>query len=356
MWEIGLQDDALVVSSGERFRVLSSAVFNGGYQEISAIVNIHVGLDYDHEDPIRDLINRIKKMGFDPDDAIGMMTAVDMENAVIEEGKDLTAVITGGLTNPATADFGTINIIILTKGYMTEPAMANAIITATEAKTAALIDLDARVGGINGTSFVTGTTTDSVAIASFGREGADVIEYAGLATQVGSEIGRLVRCGVKRAIELQDGTVVKRKVIDRLSERGIYLDDMAEVGMALYIGNDFGSVKEKLISGIEHALKDVNVESLIIAAMRLEEEADSGRLYGLNDPDPVYLVADELIGIGIAEYIAGSRGLFNFTRYDQQKPGILSTLGPYLDDAIGGLVAGVMSDIFNREEVCFDDE
>jgi alpha-ribazole phosphatase CobZ len=111
----------------------------------------------------------------------------------------------------------------------------------------------------------------------------------------------------------------------------------------------------KLKSGIKDALMDVNIESLMLASMRLDEEADSGRIYGLNDPDPVYLLADELIGIAIAEYIAGSRGLFNFTCYDQQKPGILSILGPYLDDAIGGLVAGVMSDIFNREEVCFDD-
>ena len=357
MWEIRQFEDAIAISSSESFRALSSAVYNGGYRECAAIVNVHVGLDYDHEDPIADLIKRISEMGFDPEKSIGMMTAVDMENAVIEEGDGVTAVITAGLSNPATADFGTINIILLTAGFMTEAAMANAIITATEAKTAALIDLDARTGDIKRTSFVTGTTTDSVVVASFGDENSDLIEYTGLATPIGAEIGRLVKKGVRRAIELQEKISLKRKVIDRLHERGINLDDMVDCGMSLYIGDDPASVSGRLKSGIEDALMDVNIESLMIAAMRLEEEVYAGRICGLNDPDPVYLLADELIGIAIAEYIAGSRGLFNFTQYDQKKPGILSKLGPFLDDAIGGLVAGVMSDIFNHDvEACPDGE
>jgi len=349
MWEIRQFEDAILISSSERFRALSSAVHNGGYREGVAIVNVHVGLDYDHEDPIADLINRISEMGFHPEKSIGMMTAVDMKNAIIEEGGGVTAVITGGLTNTATADFGTINIILLTTGFMTEAAMANAIITATEAKTAALIDLDARTGDIKRTSFVTGTTTDSVVVASFGDENSDLIEYTGLATPIGAEIGRLVKKGVGRAIELQEKISLKRKVIDRLSERGIKLDDMVDCGMTLYIGDNPESVRSRLEAGIENALRDVNICSLMIAAMRLEEEADAGRIYGLDHPDPVYLLADELIGITIAEYLAGSRGLFNFTQYDQKKPGILSRLGPFLDDAVGGLVAGVMSDMFNHE-------
>ncbi|HEC57498.1 MAG TPA: hypothetical protein ENI32_06420 [Candidatus Syntrophoarchaeum butanivorans] len=356
MWKITRGDETIVVSSEGPFRVLSSAVLNGGYRTASGIVNVHVGMDYDHEDPVEYLRTKARELGLDPDTTIGMMTAVDMENGVIEEGDGVTAVITAGLSNPAVADTGTINIILLVNAHLTESAMANAIITATEAKTAALIDLDVRTGDINGTSFITGTTTDAVAVASFGDESPSRIEYAGLATPIGSEIGRLVRRGVKRAIELQEGISPRRKPIDRLRERGIRLDDMLDLGIALYIGDEPESVREELRSGIEKALEDVNIESLIVAAMRLEEEAAAGRIYGLNHTDPVYLLADELIGIAIAEYIAGSRGLFNFARYDQKKPGILSRLGPYLDDAIGGLVAGVMSDLFNRKEDARDGE
>ena len=47
--------------------------------------------------------------------------------------------------------------------------------------------------------------------------------------------------------------------------------------------------------------------------------------------------------MAIAEYIGGTCARFEFTRYDQKKPGILSTLGPFLDDAVAGLIAGCTS-------------
>jgi phosphatidylglycerophosphatase A len=49
----------------------------------------------------------------------------------------------------------------------------------------------------------------------------------------------------------------------------------------------------------------------------------------------------------IANYIAGARGIFEYIRYDQAKPGILRTLGPIANDAIGGLIAGVSSKIYS---------
>jgi len=60
------------------------------------------------------------------------------------------------------------------------------------------------------------------------------------------------------------------------------------------------------------------------------------------------LVADELLGLSIADYIAGVRGIFEFTRFDQTKPGILEKLGPITNDAVGGLVAGVSSNVYSR--------
>jgi phosphatidylglycerophosphatase A len=60
------------------------------------------------------------------------------------------------------------------------------------------------------------------------------------------------------------------------------------------------------------------------------------------------LVTDELLGMTIANYIAGARGIFEFVRFDQAKPGILKKLGPITNDAIGGLVAGVSSNMYTR--------
>ncbi len=60
------------------------------------------------------------------------------------------------------------------------------------------------------------------------------------------------------------------------------------------------------------------------------------------------MVADEILGIAIANYIGGARGVFEFVRFDQAKPGILKKLGPITNDAIGGLVAGVSSNVYTR--------
>jgi alpha-ribazole phosphatase CobZ len=90
---------------------------------------------------------------------------------------------------------------------------------------------------------------------------------------------------------------------------------------------------------------------LIVAAYLTQQEAEAGRIPGLTKE--VFLgrpglVADELIGMAIAGYIAGARGLFEFTRFDQAKPGILKKLGPMTNDAVGGLVAGVSSNMYTR--------
>ena len=66
----------------------------------------------------------------------------------------------------------------------------------------------------------------------------------------------------------------------------------------------------------------------------------------INKEDPASLVADEILGMSIANYIGGTNALFNFKRYDTEKPGILSKLDPMLDDIVGGLIAGIMTKIY----------
>jgi phosphatidylglycerophosphatase A len=52
--------------------------------------------------------------------------------------------------------------------------------------------------------------------------------------------------------------------------------------------------------------------------------------------------------MAIAECIGGTYARFEFTRYDQKKPGILSKLGPFLDDAVAGLIAGCTSRLYSE--------
>jgi len=47
-------------------------------------------------------------------------------------------------------------------------------------------------------------------------------------------------------------------------------------------------------------------------------------------------------------YISGFKGHFDYTRFDQQKPGILGSLGPFLDDIVAGLIGGVSAKMYDR--------
>ncbi|WP_297090026.1 alpha-ribazole phosphatase CobZ [Thermococcus sp.] len=136
------------------------------------------------------------------------------------------------------------------------------------------------------------------------------------------------------------------ELLQKLENHGVTLDAVLDTAMALYIGDDRGDVREKLRKLMLRYLNDVNVQSLLTAALLLEENF---RVEG----DPVNLVADELIGIDIAEYIGGKMALFNFFYYDTRKPGILAELPPFLDDAVGGFIAGCMTKLF---EGGFDDQ
>lgn len=126
---------------------------------------------------------------------------------------------------------------------------------------------------------------------------------------------------------------------------------MIESALVLYTPYDEVDV-EKSTEEIKRRLKkviidqcsDINVQVLIAAAIYLDDEIEKGTL-GIDD-DPASLLSDELIGIAIAEYIGGKKALFNIIRYDKEKPAILSKLNVFLDDAIGGLIAGCMTKLF----------
>jgi alpha-ribazole phosphatase CobZ len=104
------------------------------------------------------------------------------------------------------------------------------------------------------------------------------------------------------------------------------------------------SLRQKVVK----AFADPNVSSLLLSAVLLEEELYWKRKNSEISEDPVFLLSDEIIGMAIAEYIGGTCARFEFTRYDQKKPGVLSTLGPFLDDAVAGLIAGCTSRLYTE--------
>ena len=136
----------------------------------------------------------------------------------------------------------------------------------------------------------------------------------------------------------------------RLEKKKITLDAIVEAAMGLYVSHGMpeqqaaDEIKEK----IQKYLDDPNVSSLLVGAILLEDELYVNRKNSEIADDPVFLLSDEIIGMAIAECIGGTYARFEFTRYDQKKPGILATLGPFLDDAIAGLIAGCTSRLYSE--------
>lgn len=147
-------------------------------------------------------------------------------------------------------------------------------------------------------------------------------------------------------------------LLEYLEKQGLKLTDLITTALELYVPHPGVGTKEEAAKLLEEefykALSDVNVSCLIIACFRAEDDAKSGLVPGLTKERFLGrpgLVADELLGMTIANYIAGAKGIFEFIRFDQAKPGILKKLGPIVNDAIGGLVAGVSSNMYTRTQV-----
>ncbi|MEM4733329.1 MAG: alpha-ribazole phosphatase CobZ [Candidatus Bathyarchaeia archaeon] len=144
-------------------------------------------------------------------------------------------------------------------------------------------------------------------------------------------------------------------LVEYLEKKGIKLEDLISAALELFVPHP-GVETEKEASELlreefYEVLSDVNVSCLVVACFRAQEDAENGLIPGLSKERFMGrpgLVADELLGLAIANYIAGVRGVFEFTRFDQAKPGILKKLGPITNDAIGGLVAGVSSNMYTK--------
>lgn len=360
--EITVDSDYVSLISENSLRVISSAVLNGGITETKSILNYQVDDDFNHSKPEEYLKEKLENLEL-PDSTVGMLTAAVVENASIvseqREDFEVKTVVTAGITNPLTAGVSdsastkpsTINTIVLVDGDMKTRAMIDTIRTITEAKTVALKELDLR--DKNGKNTATGTATDAIVIGTTKR--GEKAEYAGPVTLQGNLIGKTVRKAVKNAL-IKNGFDPSRPLSKRLEERGLPMKLLIETSEEAFVIHPDSKSEEDITKNLEDelkkAMKDINVASLIISGLRLEEDGKKGLIPNLSvekyKSDPVDLLADEILGMRIANYINGSKGVFEFARIDREKPGILEELDPFLDDIIGGLIGGVCSKTYER--------
>ncbi len=150
--------------------------------------------------------------------------------------------------------------------------------------------------------------------------------------------------------------MAKRDIRDVLENAGIPMDDIVDSALELYFPHPGVETREKAEAvfrkELDLALSDPNLAVLIYAGVLLESEGGRANIPNLNqsdyENDLTCLIADEVLGMSIAKYVGGYKGVFDYVRYDKAKPGILGRLGPFMDDVVAGLIGGVSSNMYTR--------
>ncbi|WNY27390.1 alpha-ribazole phosphatase CobZ [Methanolapillus ohkumae] len=159
-------------------------------------------------------------------------------------------------------------------------------------------------------------------------------------------------------------TESSKTILQILEKRGIRYVDLLDTAMEFYVPHPGIETTDKAKAVFERefyfAIGDPNLQMLIYAGVLLEQEGEAGELPGVSresfEKDLSFIIADEILGDAVADYIAGSKGRFEFVRFDKNKPGILKTLGPFMDDVIGGLLGGVSANMYSRAMFEFENE
>lgn len=269
-------DKSIVIYFQGARKVLSTSLYNGGYHDdYTAVYNYDAkqGAGMPCEMLADTYVEHMrlvsKRLALDPDKVSGMGTAASMENAVVEalSFKELTvtAIVTGGIeTNGGRAGdpadyykpmpkpkYGTINIMLLLDCDMPEGTMARALVTCTEAKTAAIQEL--LEGSKYSNGIATGSGTDQTIIIA-NSESELYMEGAGKHSKLGELIGKTVKNAVKKALAKQSGLTPAKQhdVFRRLKRFDIKAGDMWQS----YSAQDAAVVKPEYLLAAEKLAKE----------------------------------------------------------------------------------------------------
>ncbi len=214
-----------------------------------------------------------------------LFTGADMDKLSIKKetfkAMDVYAVVTAGVESNAVRmskdiglfyEPGTINMIIMSNMKLTPRAMTRAVISATEAKTAALNDMDIRSSYSGTVNQATGTGTDNIIVVQ--GEGTE-IDNAGGHTKMGELIANAVYHAVQDAIYKQNGLIKKRSIFERLKERKIAIFDLvAEC--------ECNIEKDRMISELEKILLEPSYAAFLEAVFAVSDDYEQGLITDLN--------------------------------------------------------------------------
>ena len=206
-------DTHIHIALSKTHQVLSSAVLNGGLCDATHLLNLRVTKNSACTDSADQTLVQYSDHLNISGTVVGMMTAASMNSCHVEketiQGIDIAVLVTSGLSNPrhvgdhaehremTTSEtvVGTINTIVLTSATLTQAALVEAMMIATEAKTAALVD--ANILSPISQKLATGTGTDAIAIVNVH---GSTVQFCGKHVLFGEVLGRLVKDAVASSI------------------------------------------------------------------------------------------------------------------------------------------------------------
>jgi adenosylcobinamide amidohydrolase len=282
-----LKDNVLAVISEKPLSTVSSAFYNGGgLKDTKAILNVEVTKSctdqYLHENPDAYILNSSKTFGLES--FIGMVTAAAVKNFSLVSKKDdelaISVIATAADNEGNTCNFaesagekieietseGTINIIIVIDGNPTESCLEGIMLTATEAKMAAMRELDIR-SRFSGDE-ATGTVTDAVVVAK--TNSGVSIAYGGPASKLGQLVGNCTRKAVKEAITKANEFMPSRSIKERLREIHMPIEKLA---FELSKVNDLRVSSQRLTKILE---TEPLFASLVLAAVKMDSDVKKG--------------------------------------------------------------------------------
>jgi adenosylcobinamide amidohydrolase len=184
---------------GPGWRMISSGVAGGGIGPREWVLNAQVAASYSRMDPAAHVAELVGGLGLGGE-GVGLLTAASVADMVQCEDDGVHAAATVGLRVPAWAAAppgtarpelapawrpGTINIIVSVPVPLSDAAYVNAVMTATEAKSQAVLE-----AGFH----ATGTASDAICVAApaAGRPQ----DFAGPRSLWGARIARAVHAAV----------------------------------------------------------------------------------------------------------------------------------------------------------------
>lgn len=194
----GQPGSALVWRFDRTTRAVSSGVLGGGLRSCAWVVNAQVSLAYQRHDPERHLCEIAAELGLAAESGIGLLTAAEVSDVTSARESDVRCDATVGLSYPVWAAApqdepfpdvrwrpGTINLVCLLPVRLSDAALVNAVMTVTEAKTQALLNV-----GVPGS----GTASDAVVICC--PDDGEAEPFGGPRSTWGARLARVVHACV----------------------------------------------------------------------------------------------------------------------------------------------------------------